>query len=248
MRTIVYGNGKSRQKWNLNEKLDNVVTWGCNRIFNDAKVDNLVAMDCHIQHMVYASGYAKENRCWFADWIVNPQDLRENLKYMHMYPIVNNTIEIKVSGEFIENEKGTRTKFVVKGKDEGPHQGMYCTWVDDYDRVEYIEYPRGWCSGTTAIHLACQQGATEIYLMGFDLSENPINSVYEKEQDGQKMRSDPNVFCHRPDWEQEMKTVINEFRDRQFIWVEPHGDTMKFDVSNLTYDTYENVRKKLCQE
>ena len=33
------------------------------------------------------------------------------------------------------------------------------------------------------------------------------------------MRSDPNVFCHRPDWEQEMKTVINEFRDRQFMWI-----------------------------
>ena len=47
------------------KKLGNVVTWGHN-IFNDAKVDNLVAMDCHIQHMVYASGYAKENRCWFA--------------------------------------------------------------------------------------------------------------------------------------------------------------------------------------
>ena len=78
MRTIVYGNGKSRQKWNVNEKLDNVVTWGCNRIFNDVKVDNLVAMDCHIQHMVYASGYAKENKCWFADWVVLPQDFREN--------------------------------------------------------------------------------------------------------------------------------------------------------------------------
>ena len=70
MRTIVYGNGKSRQKWNVNEKLDDVVTWGCNRIFNDAKVDNLVAMDCHIQHMVYASGYAKENKCWFENQLL----------------------------------------------------------------------------------------------------------------------------------------------------------------------------------
>ena len=45
MRTIVYGNGKSRQKWNVSEKLDDVVTWGCNRIFNDVKVDNVVAVD-----------------------------------------------------------------------------------------------------------------------------------------------------------------------------------------------------------
>ena len=48
--------------------------------------------------------------------------------------------------------------------------------------VEYIDFPREWSSGTTAIHLACQQGATEIYLMGFDLSENPLNNVYEEEQ------------------------------------------------------------------
>ena len=61
MRTIVYGNGKSRQKWNVNEKLDNVVTWGCNRIFNDVKVDNLVAVDYHVQHLIYESGYAHEN-------------------------------------------------------------------------------------------------------------------------------------------------------------------------------------------
>ena len=124
---------------------------------------------------------------------------------------------------------------------------MYCTWVDDDDSVEYIEYPRGWSSGTTAIHLACQQGATEIYLMGFDLSENPINSVYEKEQDGQKMKSDPLVFCHRPDWEREMKTVIKEFPNTKFIWVEPHEKSIKFDMNNLTYDTYENIRRKICR-
>ena len=73
MRTIVYGNGKSRQKWNVNEKLDNVVTWGCNRIFNDVKVDNLVAVDYHVQHLIYESGYAHENKCWFADWNKLPQ-------------------------------------------------------------------------------------------------------------------------------------------------------------------------------
>ena len=75
MRTIVYGNGKSRQKWNVNEKLDNVVTWGCNRIFNDVKVDNLVAVDYHVQHLIYESGYAHENKCWFRDWNVMPGDI-----------------------------------------------------------------------------------------------------------------------------------------------------------------------------
>ena len=93
MRTIVYGNGKSRQKWNVNEKLDNVVTWGCNRIFNDVKVDNLVAVDYHVQHLIYESGYAHENKCWFTGWSKLPEDFYEN--QISMLPKLN----------IIENEK-----------------------------------------------------------------------------------------------------------------------------------------------
>ena len=40
---------------------------------------------------------------------------------------------------------------------------------------------------------------------------------------------------------------MNEFRDTQFIWVEPDRDTVKFDMNNLTYDTYENIRRKICR-
>ena len=38
MRTIVYGNGKSRLKWDLKQNLhDDIITWGCNRIYNDVQ-------------------------------------------------------------------------------------------------------------------------------------------------------------------------------------------------------------------
>ena len=235
MRTIVYGNGKSRQKWNVNEKLDNVVTWGCNRIFNDVKVDNLVAMDCHIQHMVYASGYAKENRCWFADWNKLPQYFHDTIRHTYEYTNI------------IENKRGNRQNCVINGKQEEPNKGLYITWVDERDMVRDVDIPREWSSGTTAIHLACRHGASEIYLMGFDLSENPLNNVYEVFQDGQKMKSDPHRFCHRSDWANEMKTVIQEFPNTKFIWIEPHELSMKFDMNNLTYDTYENIRRKICR-
>ena len=83
--------------------------------------------------------------------------------------------------------------------------------------------------------------------MGFDLSENPLNNVYEVFQDGQKMKSDPHRFCHRSDWANEMKTVIREFPSTKFIWIEPHELSMRFDMDNLTYDTYENIRRKICR-
>ena len=83
--------------------------------------------------------------------------------------------------------------------------------------------------------------------MGFDLSENPLNNVYEEFQDGQKMKSDPHRFCHRSDWANQMITVIKEFPNTKFIWVEPHEQSMKFDNDNLTYDTYENIRRNICR-
>ena len=221
-RVIVYGNGKSRQKWNVNEKLDDVVTWGCNRIFNDIKVDNLVAMDYHIQHLIHESGYAKNNKCWFKSWNV----------------------------------------------------------IDEDDMIENIDFPKEWSSGATAVYLACQQGATEIYLMGFDISDDPKDNVYEREQN--EYRPEIANYSFRLDWAEELKTVFTEFKKVKFIWAEPasymnevldipntnesnavinksvigcnrpfyklaKSDRLILDNDNLTYDTYENIRRNICR-
>ena len=254
MRTIVYGNGKSRQKWNVNEKLDDVVTWGCNRIFNDVKVDNLVAMDYHVQHLIYESGYAKENKCWFADWNILPSEF--GMDYTR-----------EGWTKIIENPK-TDHGCIINAHETETHKGyLYITWVDKDDMVEDIDFPKEWSSGTTAIHLACQQGAKELYIMGFDLCGLPIYNVYENEQvsvmrDGRNVpvqhwndvkdaHSNEHLKSHtkflRTDWVQEMKTVLREFSDVQFIWAEPHERTIKLDYDNLTYDTYENIRRKICR-
>ena len=178
MRTIVYGNGKSRQKWNVvlnceicNEKLDDVVTWGCNRIFNDVKVDNLVAVDFHVQHLIYDSGYAHENKCWFADWNKLPQDFHDTIRRTYEHTNI------------VENKRGNRKECVINAKFKNDQvRDLYITWVDERDMVRGIDIPREWSSGTTAIHLACQQGATEIYMLGFDISDDPKDNVYEREQ------------------------------------------------------------------
>ena len=236
-RALVYGNGKSRLKWDLNQELqDNITTWGCNRIYNDVKVDNLVALDHWVQHAIYTSGYAKDNKCWFSNFDRLPSYLHNTIKsqYGHM--------------TIVENDRENREYCTISGSHDDPNfKGLYITWLDKDDMVVDIDFPKQWSSGTTAIHLACQKGATEIYLMGFDLSENPLNNVYEEFQDGQKMKSDPHRFCHRSDWANEMITVIREFPNTKFIWVEPHEQSMKFDNDNLTYDTYENIRRKICR-
>ena len=273
MRTIVYGNGKSRLKWDLKQNLhDDIITWGCNRIYNDIVVDNLVAMDYWIQHAVYTSGYANKNNCWFADWSVLPKEFDIN----HMR---------EGWEKIIENDR-TEYGCVVNAHHKPPVIGLYIIWVNEEDKVNEVEFPKEWSSGTTAVHLACQKGAKEIYLMGFDMSAKPINNVYEEEQT-KTHRSDPHAKMSkvndmfsdevvdsiknhaanagrldeitkkldemksnlnaRPDWVQQMKMTIKEFSDVQFIWVEPDKRTERLDMNNLTYDTYENIRRKICR-
>ena len=228
MRTIVYGNGKSRQKWNVNEKLDNVVTWGCNRIFNDVKVDNLVAVDYHVQHLIYESGYAHENKCWFADWNKLPQYFHDSIRHMYEYTNI------------IENKRGNRQNCVINSG--GTNNGLYIIWVDEEDMVTPIDFPREWDSGTTAIHLACQEGYDEVYLLGFDLdpSRGIINNIYKGTQNYEN--SDAKESKWKIDVQKEkMKVIFNEFKNTKFIWAEPQHDTQNFSFNNLTYETYDNI-------
>ena len=240
MRTVVYGNGKSRLKWDLKQNLhDDIITWGCNRIYNDTVVDNLVAVDYWVQHDIIESGYAHKNKCWFSDWEVLP--LEYDVQYLKEQYLAQGC------NRFIENDNTNKTGKVVSGRWEPPLQALYITWVDGTELVESIDFPVEWSSGSTAMHLACQQGAKEIYLMGFDLSGYPINNVYEEIQKKFFDNKPHEIYVNRPHWIDQMKTVMKEFRDTQFIWVEPAEETVRFDMNNLTYDTYENIRRNICR-
>ena len=240
MRTVVYGNGKSRLNWDLKQNLhDDIITWGCNRIYNDTVVDNLVAVDYWVQHDIIESGYAHKNKCWFSDWEVLP--LEYDVQYLKEQYLAQGC------DRFIENDNTNKTGKVVSGRWEPPLQALYITWVDGTELVESIDFPVEWSSGSTAMHLACQQGAKEIYLMGFDLNGYPINNVYEEIQKKFFDNKPHEIYVNRPHWIDQMKTVMKEFRDTQFIWVEPAEETVRFDMNNLTYDTYENIRRKICR-
>ena len=83
--------------------------------------------------------------------------------------------------------------------------------------------------------------------MGFDLNGYPINNVYEDIQNKFFDDKPHEIYVNRPHWIDQMKTVIQEFPNTKFIWIEPHELSMKFDMNNLTYDTYENIRRKICR-
>ena len=108
--------------------------------------------------------------------------------------------------------------------------------------VTPIDFPREWDSGTTAIHLACQEGYDEVYLLGFDLDPQKgiINNIYK----GTKNYKGP--LKKESKWkvevqQEKMKVIFNEFKDTKFIWAEPKHDTENFTFNNLTYETYDKI-------
>ena len=190
---LVYGNGESRPK---ELPSGNYISWGCNAIYRDLVVDNLVVIDYPMQQEVYESNYPMKNKCWFADWEVLPTEFAPD------------AIIEGWDDPIYETPKKGRSSCVVQGKTKetveanlremlqynpdidvedfkrkaGKDIGLYITWVEEYnDKVINIDYPKGWSAGNTALYLACKYGATEIYMLGFDGSDynKPINNVYK---------------------------------------------------------------------
>ena len=109
--------------------------------------------------------------------------------------------------------------------------------------VTPIDFPREWDSGTTAIHLACQEGYDEVYLLGFDLDlrKSIINNIYKGTQNYEKFTYAKESKAKVEVQKEKMKVIFNEFKDTKFIWAEPQHDTENFTFNNLTYETYDNI-------
>ena len=258
MKSLIYGNGESRQVWDITKSYKEFTTWGCNAIYRDAVVDNLVAIDYGVQQEIYQSDYAIKNKCHFADWSVlqdfDPEFLKMNYTPMDIH----------------ETDKGDITSCVVQGKEretaeknyeemmnQFPHLdkedcknkcytnvGLYITWLKENDKVEYIEYPREWCAGATAMYLSCKEGADEIYMLGFDLSEydEPINNIYKGTKN---YLSETSRGFNTDNWTTQLIQVFKDFPETQFYWV-VNEDASPLVCNNVKSITYKDLDKR-CQ-
>ena len=255
---LVLGNGESRAWFNPSEKkivTNDVITWGCNAIYRDGDVNNLVAIDHGIQQEIHDSGYHKWNQCWFADWNILPASVVDGL-----------LITADFAEDFVHKSKKVTDQCVIAGADPklraekiksateqfpnldmkdlqikmGKDVGVWITYVNEDDSIKDIDFPKKWSAGNTAIHLACQQGAKEVYLLGFDLSSpnKLINNIYK----GTEYYFPEDARGFTPvSWMNQMGVVFNEFPDTQFYWVD-YEDQGVFSEKNIRYLT----KAKLC--
>ena len=225
---IVYGNGESRPRTSIG---GDIISWGCNAIYRDFRVDNLVSIDYNIQQEIYESEYVFKNKCWFSDWDILP-DFDPSI------------ISIGINGPIHETLKLNRKDCVVQGKSIDTVQmmieeiltynpqldkddlkkkmqkdvGLYITWVADNDMVEKIDFPKGWSAGNTALYLACQSGAEEVYMLGFDGSNysEPINNIYKGSKN--YLSEDSRGF-NTINWDNQFKMVQRDFPNVKFYKV-----------------------------
>ena len=245
---LVYGNGESRPR---ELPSGNYVSWGCNAIYRDLTVDNLVVIDYPMQQEVYESNYPMKNKCWFADWEVLPTEFAPD------------AIIEGWDDPIYETPKKGRSSCVVQGKTKetveanlremlqhnpdidvedfkrkaGKDVGLYVTWVEEYnDKVINIDYPKGWSAGNTALYLACKYGATEIYMLGFDGSDynKPINNVYKGSDN--YLPANSRGF-NTTSWDNQFKMVQRDFPNVKFYKVGTDFETFKATL------TYEELKK-----
>ena len=242
---IVYGNGESRPREPLS---GNFTSWGCNAIYRDFIVDNLVVIDYPMQQEVYESDYPLTHKCWFFDWEVLPEGfdphwmLQPIMKDVPTYETPRrdrkNLVVQGKTRELVENNileaMSQNPNLVEKDLRQKMEKdiGLYITWVEEEgnDQVIDIDYPRGWSAGNTALYLACREGAEEIYMLGFDGSDysKPINNVYKGSKN--YLPEDSRGF-NTINWDNQFKMIQRDFPNVKFYKV----------GTELTYEELNNI-------
>ena len=264
-KALIIGNGESRSWFNpCKQRIrdENIITWGCNAIYRDGAVHNLVAVDYAMQQEIYDSGYCLDQpeygdikNIHFANWSVVPSEVAEMMFMGYDIP-----------DAFIHRSKNRTAQCVISGKDPVTLQekietairmnpgmdmndlrlkmekdiGVWITYVEENDDVVPIDYPVGWSAGNTALHLACQAKPEKVYVMGFDLSsyDKPLNNMYKGTDN--YLPADAKGF-NPANWYDQMRAVFREFSlyDTKFYLVDSE---VKFDEDNVFYIT----KNELC--
>jgi hypothetical protein len=259
-RAIVFGNGESRKWvdttfWNQHD----IQTWGCNAIYRDMWVDNLVAVDYAMQQEIYTTDMLSNQTSvedesmifHFANWAPIPAEISDMMflgydipeEFVHKTKRAgHHTEQCVVSGKdpdtVSEKIKEAMKMNPDMSKDDlklkmSKDVGIWITYLQDRDNVKPIDFPVGWSAGNTALHLACQQGVKEVYMVGYDLSsyDEPLNNIYKGTDN--YLPKNAKGF-NSINWMNQMHTVFTEFKDVTFYWVDAvHREGEVNNVKNI---------------
>ena len=250
-----FGNGNSRKGIDIEKYKKYGTVVGCNAIYRDFTPDILVALDSRINHQIYRSGYCFENISYLGYWTPIPSVIAEDMVKEQKGRI---DVEFKGCSEAVYH--GADGVFTLT---KGHNLGItYITGVKHPDKVIDIEPDVdgfAYATGSRSIHLACELGAKEVYIIGHDLFSlnKQINNIYA----GTNCYAAEDADYARPDnpdetfnWILQHKNTFKKFKDVQFYKVNLNSigtsaidceiDEWK-DCANLSYITQKEMVKSL---
>jgi len=222
---FVLGNGPSRKNIDVS-KLDGTVI-GCNACYRDFTPDVICAMDAGIMSDIIDSGY--NGQCYFThnSWNLLPASAYDGL--------ANGTEHVtyrRFDCEYFVYISGLDTK-VSKTQ-------SYIIWIpkEMENKIKNIgEKVYGWSTGTSALHIACQDFTCndyeKVYLLGFDHHNNYYDNIYADTDHYYSKGSKADIGswskvdgwkAEYNNWDKQIFKVIEEHPALQFIWVNYRGD------------------------
>lgn len=184
---VILGNGESRKGIDYREEYPSAVVYGCNGAYRE-DVDRLVCVDIYMQHLIYESGYCKDNICYFNQWEPIDGMVVESIAQSIGLPVKQN--------EPTENA-------CVRGTEKR----TYITWVKEDKVVPIPDIEIS--SGSRALLLALESGEFDkVVLIGFD--GVGANNIY-KDTHGYE-NSIP-----RDHWVEERQNIMKQFKHIEVI-------------------------------
>ena len=253
-----FGNANSRKGLDLDKYKEHGTVVGCNAIYRDFTPDILVALDAQIAHEVYRSGYAHHGTSYLGYWTDIPTQVAEHLLESETGPVSISPGDLSFTRDVVYH--GGEGVFTLESKVPGI---TYITGIvkpDDAHEIEPCIDKFKYATGTRAIYLACELGATEVYIIGHDLysTDEKINNIYA----GTRCYHGEDSPFKRPDnpekddlnhWIKQHKNTFDTFKDTKFYKVNPNPiGTSPIDIvisewhdcNNLEYITFNDLDKK----
>ena len=258
-----FGNGNSRKDLDLDKYKQHGIVVGCNAVYRDFTPDILVALDSPIAHEIYRCGYAHKNTSYLGYWTDIPTDVAEHMLESETGPVSLSPGDLGFTSNVVYH--GGEGIFTLESKIKGI---TYVTGVIENDEAVEIDplivaddgTQFAYATGTRAIYLACENGATEVYIIGHDLysTTDKVNNIYAGTSyyagaDTPMMRPDKSDKDDLNHWIKQHKNTFDTFKDTKFYKVNPNPiGTSPIDVEieewkdcdNLEYITFAELDKK----
>jgi len=212
---FVLGNGPSRKNIDIS-KLDGTVI-GCNACYRDFTPDVICATDAGIISDIIESGY--DGQCYFThnSWNLLPEEAYDSLANGTEHATYR-----RFDSEYFVYISGLAANCI--------QTKSYIIWVPKgmENKIKNIgEDVLGWSTGTSALHIACQDFTCndyeKVYLLGFDHKSNKYDNLYANTPHYYKSDHGSWKSTHEG-WTKELLKIMTEFPALQFIWVNYRGD------------------------